>query len=71
MLMDRKNEFVRHLTAKLLGYALGRSLMHEDAGTIERAMDQIKQENYAAQELIKVIVMSTPFRQRQLISQEH
>jgi hypothetical protein len=70
MLMSRKDEFIRHLSTKLLGYALGRSLMHEDAGTIERTLSRVKSENYSAQALIKAIVLSTPFRNQQLISEE-
>lgn len=71
ILMDRKDEFLRHLSSKILGYALGRSLMHEDAGNVEQIFQKVKDENYSSQALIKAVVLSTPFRNRQLISENH
>lgn len=65
LLKKKKDEFIRHFIAKVLGYALGRSLLDEDQGTIERLHDQLKQSDYKAQALIVSIVKSTPFKNKQ------
>lgn len=65
VLMNRKDDFVYHLTGKVLGYALGRSLQDGDQCTIQRISEALKQENYSARILIREIVLSTPFRNSQ------
>ncbi|MBI3464275.1 MAG: DUF1592 domain-containing protein [Planctomycetes bacterium] len=62
LLLARKDQFVRHLTAKLLGYALGRGLTNEDYCTVDEIVDQLKNDNYAAHTLVLGIVRSVPFR---------
>lgn len=65
ILMKEKDVFVRHLTRKLLGYALGRKIVDHDAGTIERIVESLKQNNYSSLMLIEKVVLSTPFRYKQ------
>jgi hypothetical protein len=62
VLLDRKELFVRNLTNKLLGYALGRGLTLKDSCTVDDIMAQLKQNDFSAQTLIEAIVMSMPFR---------
>jgi len=63
--MGRKGEYVRNLTTKVLGYALGRSLEDADQCTIQRIVDALDSGYYRARTLITEVVMSTPFRYRQ------
>jgi hypothetical protein len=62
VLLNRKGEFVRHLTGKVLGYALGRSLQDGDHCTVQRIVDKLEKDDYRARTLIREIVMSIPFR---------
>jgi hypothetical protein len=61
-LMERKELFVRNLTAKMLGYALGRGLTLKDSCTVDSIVAQLKKNDYRAQTLIEEIVLSIPFR---------
>lgn len=60
-LLREKDEFVRHLTRKMLGYALGRSLQPSDLCTVESIVERVRENDYRAQELILGIVTSKPF----------
>ncbi len=62
VLLNHKEDFLRHLAAKILGYALGRSLQDGDSCTIQKLVDAVQQDNYRARTLIREIVLSTPFR---------
>ncbi len=64
-LMGRKDEFLRHLTGKTLGYALGRSLQDGDSCTVEHMAEALKKDGYRARTLIREVVLSTPFRNTQ------
>ncbi|MCM8535355.1 MAG: DUF1592 domain-containing protein [Lentisphaeraceae bacterium] len=68
IILKQKDEFGRHLVSKVLGYGLGRSLLDEDAGTIERILNNLKENGFKSQNLIESVVLSTPFRKIQLIS---
>lgn len=61
-LMDRKDLFVRNLTSKLLGYALGRGLTLKDSCTVDSILAQVKADGYKSQTLLDAIVTSVPFR---------
>ncbi len=61
-LMDRKDLLIRHLTSKMLGYALGRGLTVQDSCTVDEIVTQLEKENYGGQTLIRAIVFSMPFR---------
>jgi mono/diheme cytochrome c family protein len=63
-LLQEKVTFVRNLTRKMLGYALGRSLRPSDLSTVERIVERLEQHDYRAQELVWGIVKSAPFRQK-------
>lgn len=62
LLMNRKDEFMRHFATKVLGYALGRSLLDPDQCTIQQLTQALQADNYRARTLIREIVLSTPFR---------
>jgi cytochrome c553 len=62
-LLARKDLFLRHLTSKMLGYALGRGLTPGDACVVDDIMAQVAKEDYKAQTLVNAIVFSAPFRQ--------
>ncbi len=64
ILKDRKQEFVRCLTEKLLIYALGRGLEYYDRPTVDRIVAQLETEGYRSSVLIAEIVKSDPFRLR-------
>ncbi len=64
MLLDRKDVFVRNLTRKMLGYALGRGLTLKDSCTVDAIVAQLKENNYSAWTLVEGIVMSAPFQQQ-------
>jgi hypothetical protein len=64
LLLARKRDFARQMTSKLLGYALGRSLVDRDDGTIEAIVDKLEASGYRSQILLEQIVLSVPFRQR-------
>jgi cytochrome c553 len=65
VLLDKKEDFLRHLTGKLLGYALGRSLQDGDSCTVQRMAESLQKDNYRARTLIRDIVLSVPFRNSQ------
>lgn len=65
LLLKNKNDFIRHLSAKVLGYALGRSLVDRDAGTIEKIAKQVIDADDSAKQLILAVATSTPFLQKQ------
>jgi len=62
VLLDRKDLFVRHLTNKILGYALGRGLTLQDSCTVDAIVEKVKQNNYSARTLLEEVVVSVPFR---------
>ncbi|MXV74558.1 DUF1592 domain-containing protein [Candidatus Poribacteria bacterium] len=64
ILKDRKPEFVRCLTEKMLTYALGRGLEYYDRPTVEQIVAQLEAEGYRSSVLITEIVKSDPFRLR-------
>lgn len=62
VLMKRKDQFVRQLTTKMLGYALGRGLTAEDRCVVDEIMQKVQQDDYKMQTLVIAIVQSVPFR---------
>ena len=53
---------IRNLTARMLGYALGRGLNPSDFCTVDDIARQLKDNGYKSQTLIEGIVMSPVFR---------
>jgi len=64
-LLDRKEDFIRNLTGRVLGYALGRSLQDGDSCTVQRLVQTLDKDNFRARTLIREIVLSIPFRNTQ------
>ncbi|MCA9199912.1 MAG: DUF1588 domain-containing protein, partial [Planctomycetales bacterium] len=65
VLLDRKDLFVRNLTAKLMGFALGRGLLPADYCAVDEIADDVREQDYQAHSLILGIVNSVPFRYKQ------
>ncbi|MGH9721510.1 MAG: DUF1592 domain-containing protein, partial [Bryobacteraceae bacterium] len=65
VLLNRKSDFLRQLTGRLLGFALGRSLQDGDQCTVQKLVDALEKDNYRARTLIREIVLSVPFRNTQ------
>ena len=65
VLLSRQDEFLRQVTGKVLGYALGRSLQDGDQCTVQRLMDAVAKDGYRARTLIREVVLSVPFRNSQ------
>lgn len=62
ILLSRKDDFIRHLASKMLGYALGRGLTVEDYCTVDNIVEDLKKNEYKAHTMIQGIVLSVPFR---------
>ena len=62
ILLAQHDELLRHVAGKVLGYALGRSLLDQDQCVIERIVGKIESSNHGARSLVREIVLSTPFR---------
>ena len=63
-LLERRDEFVKHLTRKLLGYALGRQLDEFDQCIVDRTAQRLAAGDHRAALLVEEIVTSHPFRHR-------
>lgn len=68
LLLERKNQFARNLTSRMLGYALARGLTHRDQCVVEEIAQALAEDDYKAQTLIVEIVNSVPFRTKQQLS---
>jgi hypothetical protein len=64
VLLKQKNEFVRNLARKLLGYALGRQLYRFDDCVIDDSIKALEADGYKASILVERIALSYPFRHR-------
>jgi len=62
VLAARKNEVIRNLASKMLGYALGRGLSLSDRCAVDRVMEALRQNGYQSHTLVQEIVLSVPFR---------
>lgn len=65
-LLKRKDQFLRNLTRKVLGYSLGRSLTAEDNCVIDSIVETLAKDDYRSQTLIIEIVKSVPFRYKRV-----
>lgn len=61
---DRRRDFYRCLTEKLLTYALGRGMEYYDTPTIESIVDKLDADRGRMRHLIYWIVESVPFQKR-------
>lgn len=66
LLVNRKDEFVRTLTEKLLSYALGRGLDYYDAPTVRQLTRDAEDNEYRWSSLVHGIVRSLPFQMRRV-----
>lgn len=64
VLLERKDEFVRNVTERMLSYALGRGVEFYDMPTIKKITDRLKQNGYDSSTLVAVIAQSYPFQYR-------
>jgi len=64
LLKQKRGEFVRCLTEKMLTYALGRGLEYYDRCATDQIAKDLAKKNYRFSQLITAIVKSTPFQQR-------
>ena len=64
VIKDRKQQFLRCLTEKMLTYALGRGLEYYDRSTVDRIVAQLGAGGYRSSVLVTEIVKSDPFRLR-------
>ena len=53
---------MRHLTTRVLGYALCRGLTLEDYCTVDAIVKNLEENDYSSHTLITEIVRSVPFR---------
>ncbi len=66
IIADRKDDFCRNLTGKLLAYALGRQLEGVDEIVVDQMTDSIKKDDYRMQTLVLSVVTSDPFTHRRV-----
>ena len=65
VLLSKQDDMLRHVTGKVLGYALGRSLLDQDQCVIQNIVTKLEASNYGARSLVREIVLSHPFRYTQ------
>ncbi|TWT33221.1 DUF1588 domain-containing protein [Blastopirellula retiformator] len=65
-LLENKEQFIRQLTQKMLGYALARGLESGDVATVESIVEQLQANDYRSQDLVLAIVTSEPFRNKRI-----
>jgi hypothetical protein len=61
---EKKDEFCRCLTRKMLTYALGRGLESYDRCAVDTIMERLAENDYRFSELVFGVVTSDPFRMR-------
>ena len=64
LLLDRREQFVRTVTEKLLTYALGRGVEHYDMPAVRGIVREAAASGYSWSEIVLGIVRSTPFQMR-------
>ena len=64
LLKERRPEFTRCLTEKMLTYALGRGLEYYDQCAVDAILGRLAQNDYRFSELVLGIVNSQPFQKR-------
>jgi hypothetical protein len=62
VLLENKKLFIRNLTNKVLGYALGRGLTLRDGCVVDNIVAEVERSDYSAHALIDAVVFSMPFR---------
>ena len=67
---QKKEEFCRCLTKKLLTYAIGRGLESFDRCAVDKIVEQLSDEDYRFGSLVTAVVMSDPFLLREIRGEE-
>jgi hypothetical protein len=67
VLLKRKDDFTKHMTAKLLEFALGRELDGQDECTVNEVHAMLVKNDYRFSVMVDGIVKSVPFRQRRAV----
>ena len=62
LLLDRKEPFLKHLTKKMLGYALSRGLTHEDYCAVDEIVTELGHNGFRSHALLWGVINSVPFR---------
>ena len=62
---EKKNEFCKTMTRKMLTYALGRGLVSYDRCTVKNIQNQMAKDDYRFGTLVSAIVLSDAFRKRE------
>jgi hypothetical protein len=63
-LLERKEEFISHISRKVLGFALGRELDEFDQCIVNRTVERLAAADWRSGLLVEEIVLSHPFRHR-------
>jgi hypothetical protein len=63
-LLTRKHLFIRHVTEKMLAYALGRGLEYYDIPAVKQITANLSGDDFRASRLVMEVVRSAPFRLR-------
>jgi len=63
-LVDRRDEFARCLTEKLLTYGLGREVEYYDRCAVDGIVESLSTKDYNFSRLVLGVVQSTPFRMK-------
>jgi hypothetical protein len=61
---ERRQDFYRCLTEKLLTYALGRGLEHYDVGTVDAVLEQANHHDGRLKAIVVAVIESAPFQRR-------
>jgi len=64
ILLERKADFVRNLTQRMLAYALGRGLEFHDRPAVKKIIAEVVKDDYRLSSLVMSIVQSYPFEYR-------
>jgi len=59
---ERRGDFYRCLTEKLLTYGLGRGLSYDDVESVDRIIDRLNADDGKMQTLVTGIIESAPFQ---------
>jgi mono/diheme cytochrome c family protein len=64
VLLGKKRQIIRNLSERMLTYALGRGVEHEDRCTVDEIAAAVTKNGYRFSTLVTAIVQSEPFRMR-------
>lgn len=62
ILLNKKEKFAKGISKKMLGYALGRSIVFQDEKTVEALSTALIENNFDPYPMIEILASSYPFR---------